>query len=395
MRFKYLVGSLLLCGLLSACGGGGGGGGAVSPVPVPAPVPVPIPDQSKLPTGAALLAAVEQVRASNSLPGLQVVVVDQSRIETVSTGKRNVSSAGVVSDADQFQIGSLSKAASAILIARLVEQKKLRWDSSMAEIFPAWSAQMNPSMRTVTVQQLLRHRAGLQRDIEQVDSAFFNTQLSGDTRAERAMVGKYYLGRPPALTPDSAYFYSNIGYLIVGLVAETVTGEAYPSLMQKEVFGPMAMAATFGLPEDAGAGGMSGHIFSANNWQVAPYGAENRLRLGWMYPAGGMMVSMGNYGKYLHEHLQGLQGKSTLLSQETFKLIHTGVSGYGFGWGVGNDAAHGGAYSAHNGTIGTYYSSTMIIPATGRAIAVSCNCGGPSASAAVEKLVTSLAWANP
>lgn len=104
------------------------------------------------------------------------------------------------------------------------------------------------------------------------------------------------------------------------------------------------------------------------------------------------MVSMGNYGKYLHEHLQGLQGKSTLLSQETFKLIHTPVDGYGFGWSVGDDAAHGGAYSKHSGTIGTYYSNTMIIPATGRAIAVSCNCG---ASGPVDKLVTSLAWAKP
>ncbi len=379
MRLKYLVGSLLLCGVLSACGGSGDA--------PPAPI-------ATLPTGAALLAVVEQVRASNGLPGLQVVVVDQGRIETVSTGRRNVNSASLVTDTDQFQIGSLTKAASAILIARLVEQKKLRWDSSMAEIFPAWSGQMHASMRSVTVQQLLRHRAGLQRDIVEADAVMLRTQGSGDARADRVLLGKYYLDRPPALTPDSAYAYSNVGYLILGLVAEVVTGEGYPSLMQKEVFGPMAMSASFGLPEDAGAGALSGHTISGSSWQVAQYGAETRPWLGLMYPAGGMMVSMGNYGKYLQEHLQGLQGKSTLLSQETFKLIHTPVAGYGFGWAVGDDAAHGGAYSTHNGTIGTYYSTTMIIPATGRAIAVSCNCGGPSASGPVDQLVKSLAWAK-
>lgn len=381
MRFKYLVGSLLLCGLLSACGGDGDAPPAI--------------ELSKLPTGAALLAVVEQVRSSNGLPGLQVVVVDQDRLETVSTGKRNVSSPGQITGADQFQIGSLSKAASAMLIARLVEQKKLRWDSSMAEIFPAWSGQMHASMRSVTVQQLLRHRAGLQRDILEADAVMLRAQGSGDSRADRALLGKYYLDRPPALKPDSAYSYSNVGYLIVGLVAETVTGEAYPALMQKEVFAPMAMTASFGLPEDTGAGALSGHTFSAGSWQVAQYGAETRPWLGLMYPAGGIMVSMGNYGKYLHEHLQGLQGKSTLLSQETFKLIHTPVGGYGFGWSVGDDAAHGGAYSTHSGTIGTYYSNTMVIPATGRAIAVSCNCASPGASGSIDMLVRSLAWANP
>jgi len=380
MRIKFMLGSLCLSALLTACGGGS---------------PPPPPQLASLPTGEALRAEVERVRASNGLPGLQVVVVDQGRIETVATGKRNVSSAGLVTEVDQFQIGSLSKAASAILIARLVEQKKLRWDSSMAEIFPAWSGQMHASMRSVTVQQLLRHRAGLQRDIMEVDAVMLRAHGSGDARADRALLGKYYLERPPALTPDSAYAYSNVGYVIVGLVAETVTGQAYQGLMQKEVFAPMAMTASFGLPEDAGAGALSGHTFSANSWQAAQYGAEFRLWLGLMEPAGGIMVSMGNYGNYLREHLQGLQGKSTLLSQETFKLIHTPVGGYGYGWVVGDDAAHGGAYSAHAGTIGTYYSKTMIIPATGRAIAVSCNCGGPGAAGPVDMLVASLAWAKP
>lgn len=379
MRINYLLGSLLLCGLLSACGGGGD-------------APPPATEQPKLPTGAALLAAVEQVRASNGLPGLQVVVVDQGRIETVSTGKRNVSGAGLISDTDPFQVGSLTKAASAMLIARLVEQKKLRWDSSMGEIFPAWSAQMHASMRGVTVQQLLRHRSGLQRGIEEADAAVLRPRVTGNLSADRALVGKYYLDKAPVVAPDSAFGYSNLGYLIVGLVAEAVTGEPYQVLMQKEVFGPMAMTASFGLPEDSGAGALSGHVLSGSSWQVAQYSAEERLYIGLKYPAGGMMVSMGAYGKYLYQHLQGLQGKSTMLSQETFKLMHTPVSGYGFGWAVGNDPAHGGSYSSHNGTIGTYYAKTVLIPATGRAVAVSCNCDSDGAKVQIDALVNKLAW---
>lgn len=152
MRINLLIGSLFLAGMLSACGGGD------SSPPVTTDPPL---------TGEVLRAEVERVRASNGLPGLQVVVVDKDRIETVSTGRRNVNGPGLVMDTDPFQVGSLSMAASAMLIARLVEQKKLRWDSSMAEVFPAWSGQMHASLRNVTVQQLLRHRAGIKRDIDE------------------------------------------------------------------------------------------------------------------------------------------------------------------------------------------------------------------------------------
>lgn len=382
MRITSLIGSLFLTCLFSACGGG-------------TSAPPPPKTEERLPTGAALLAELERVRAGAGLPGLQVVVVDRDRIETASTGKRNVNGAGLVTDADPFQVGSLTKAASAMLIARLVEQHKLRWDASMGEVFPAWSAQMHPSMRSVTVQQLLRHRGGLQRDIEEADAVVLRPQASGNISADRALVGKYFLAKAPPLAPDSAYAYSNVGYLIVGLIAEMAAGEPYQGLMQKEVFGPMAMTAGFGLPEDAGAGALSGHVLAGTTWQVAQYDAETRLWLGLVYPAGGMMLSMGNYGKFLHEHLQGLQGKSTVLSQETFKLIHTPVAGYAFGWQEGDDPAHGGAYSTHNGTVGAYYARTLIIPSTGRAVAVSCNCAMAGGAEPVDRLVNKLAWLNP
>jgi CubicO group peptidase (beta-lactamase class C family) len=380
MRIKYLIGSLCLSALLVACGGG-------HDTPPPA-------QDKRLPTGPALLAEVERVRATGGLPGLSVVVVDQDRIEAVSTGRRNINGPALITDADQFQTGSLTKAASALLIARLVEQNKLRWDSTMGEIFPAWTAQMQASLRSVTVQQLLRHRSGIKRDIEEVDAVQLRPHATGNVGADRATVGRYFLQLAPALTPDTKYSYSNVGYLIVGLIAEAVGGESYEALMQKEVFGPLNMTASFGLPEDGGPGALSGHVKQANAWVAAQYSDETRLWLRLMYPAGGMKISMADYGKYLHEHLRGLQGKSAYLSAATYKLIHTPVDGYGFGWSVGDDADIGGRYSVHNGTILTYYSTTILVPGTGRAVAVSCNCYAENGNDAAEKLLLRLVGAK-
>ncbi len=376
MRIKALIGRVFIAGLLAACGGGSGSGSA-----------------PELPTGAALRAEVERVRASNGLPGLSVVVVDKDRIETVTTGKRNVNGEAAITDTDQFQLGSLTKSTTAMLLARLVEQKKLRWDATMAQIFPAWSGEMHPSLRNVTVAQLLQHRSGIKRRFEDADGIQLRPHWTGDVTTDRTMIGRYILQQAPELTPNTKYLYSNNGYIIAGLIAEAVAGQPYQALMEQEVFGPLHMTASFGLPEDGGAGALSGHVLSGATWQPAQYSADFRQWLSWNYPAGGLMLSMADYGTYLHEQLIGLEGKSTRLGKDTFTLIHTPVEGYGFGWHVEDDPVLG-HISRHDGTIQTYFSLALIVPGTRRAVAVSCNCYGTAATDQANALVRFLAGAK-
>lgn len=378
MNIKTTIGALCLGAVLFGCGGGGGGSASVTPAPV---VPAPAPINVVL-TGKALQDELESVRVTHGYPGLSVVLVADGKTEAYSTGYRTAGGSVAITSTDKFQLGSLSKAASAMLIARLVEQKKLRWDSTLAELFPAWSAQMQASLRGVTVEQLLRHRAGLKRDLDLADRDNLRQHLTGDLTADRKTVVQYVLQQTPALTPNSKYAYSNVGYLLAGLIAELAGGDAYTTLMEQQVFAPLNINASFGLPEDAGLNALSGHSLQGSSWKPAVYGADQRMVLAVMQPAGGMMASMTDYGKYMQEHLQGLRGNSAFLSQDTFRLIHTPVEGYAFGWGVGDDAVVG-RYSSHNGTIGTYYSITIMLPASNRAVAVSCNC---HSAAAMEKL---------
>lgn len=96
---------------------------------------------------------------------------EQERIESFATGVRRVGATGAVLDNDRFEIGSLSKALTGSLIARLVEQKKLRGDETLAEVFPAWHDGMQPQFKSVTIEQLLQHRSGLPYDFEEDDIA--------------------------------------------------------------------------------------------------------------------------------------------------------------------------------------------------------------------------------
>jgi CubicO group peptidase (beta-lactamase class C family) len=381
MKMKMMLGAACLGALLVACGGG----------EQPASRP-PVPEKVLL-TGAALQDALERVRADNGFPGLSVVTVDNGRIEAFTTGKRVIGGVTPISAADRFQLGSLTKGASAMLVARLVEQKKLRWDSNLAELFPAWRAQMAPALRGVTVEQLLRHRAGLKRDLDEADGVVLRPLVSGDITLDRATAAQHVLMQAPAITPNTKYAYSNLAYMLVGLIAEVAGGGSYAQLMEAEVFGPLQIKASFGLPEDGGAGVLSGHEWQGNSWTPALYGEEQRLILAVMEPAGGMMASMADYGKYLQQHLLGLQGKSAFLSQDTFRLMHTPVDTYGLGWVVGDDAVIG-HYSVHGGSIGTYYAITILVPESNRAVAVSCNCYSDAAVDQIDRFARQLASAR-
>lgn len=377
MKMKKMIGAVCLGALLSACGG--------DQQSAQAPVLGSI-----LLHGKALQDEVEEVRAANGFPGLSVVVVEEGEAEAVTTGKRVIDGTVPVAPTDQFALASLSKNVTALMIGRLVEQKKLRWDHTLAELFPAWSAEMDASLRSVTVANLLNHRAGLQRDIEEADAIAMFPVMTGNLTADRTTFTKFVLKKAPVYAPNTKYSYSNVGYMVLGVIAEAVGNDTYANLMQKEVFAPLGVNGAFGFPEDTGPGALSGHHWNGTAWIKAVYSPELRLQLALLAPGAQLMVSMADYGKLLNEHLKGLQGKSTYLSQDTFRLIHTPVEGYGYGWLVGDDPALG-RVSYHYGSIGSYYSSTMVVPGTKVAIAAVCNCASPVVKEKLDQLVKKLA----
>ncbi|GGY81713.1 serine hydrolase domain-containing protein [Pseudoduganella plicata] len=370
---KKIFVALCLVGLLGACGGGEG---------------------ARYPAASILLQAkAERAREEGALPGVSIVAVAGNAIDVASAGTRMAGSTAPLLATDALQAGSQTKALTAMLLARLVEQGKLRWDSTLAELFPAWHDTMQPALRAVTVEQLLRHRAGLKRDPDDAAADELRLLLTGDPVADRAAVAHYMLRQPPEHVPGSTFLYSNTGYLVAGLIAETVGGAPFETLMQDEVFAPLGITASFGFPEDAGSGTVHGHEWRAGGWQSAGYPAEDRYNMGRIgAAAGGLMISMPEYGKLLREHLRGLQGKSTYLRQETFARLHGPAGEYGLGWDVTEVPGHG-VVSAHAGSWGSYYVFAILVPQSNRAVAVACNCYGPAAVEQLDELTRRLALA--
>ena len=80
-------------------------------------------------------------------------------VGVVGTRKRGTEIAATLND--QWHLGSDTKAMTATLVAKLVEKGRLKWESTVAEVFPDLAAGFHPEARTITVLQLLSHRSGL------------------------------------------------------------------------------------------------------------------------------------------------------------------------------------------------------------------------------------------
>ena len=115
---------------------------------------------------AGLQSFVEQTlakaRDQHKLPGVAALVQINGRIEAeAALGLRANGHPEPVTKNDRWHIGSDTKAFTSTLIARLVEQGKLRFEDTLAQAFPQLASSMSATYRSVTITQLLSHTSGL------------------------------------------------------------------------------------------------------------------------------------------------------------------------------------------------------------------------------------------
>ena len=87
---------------------------------------------------------LEEIRAKRQVPALAAAAVIDGRLAALgTTGVRKFGGREKVTDADLWHIGSDTKSMTASLAAVLVEEGKIKWDTTVAEVFPAFRSRMN------------------------------------------------------------------------------------------------------------------------------------------------------------------------------------------------------------------------------------------------------------
>src|SRR5207237_1946204 len=142
-------------------------------------------------------------------------------------GIRKVGSEAPIQVGDRGHLGSCTKAMTATLIGTLVDQGALSWSSTIREIFPERAGTLHADFATVTLAQLLTHRAGLPHD-----GPWWELRGRTTTERRRDLMSRL-LTKPPETKPGTAYAYSNVDYVLAGLMAEQATGKPWETLMRE------------------------------------------------------------------------------------------------------------------------------------------------------------------
>jgi len=320
-------------------------------------------------------AALDAVFAGNPAPAMGAMILTRSGVSwSAVRGVRHEGATDPVTLDDRWSLGSNTKAMTAALFARLVEQGRARWAMPLAEAFPGVA--IDPAWGEITLDDLMHHRGGLlDNDVIGRDWLMTARDDPAALPEQRAVIAARALGRPPG-GPRGAFAYGNANYMLLGAVIERITGGSWEDAMRAEVFAPLGVArGGFGPPKGDNAWG-----HRAANGQRTPMppehpGADNPFALG---PAGMAHMTLSDYARFIGVFLNDGAG---WLSPDSLRILTTPAPGdgpgYACGWGVREQAWAGadgpGPVLAHEGTNTMWHAFAAVAPQRGLAVVTVAN----------------------
>jgi CubicO group peptidase (beta-lactamase class C family) len=294
--------------------------------------------------------------------GMAAAVVTGRSRRTVCYGAERLGSDRKVSDETLFEIGSITKVFTALLLVNLARDGRLAIDDPAAKHLPSDFKLPERDGRAITLADLATHTAGLPRMPAMKGSPLEAMKLY--TVAEmQAWLAAFQLPR----TPGSAWEYSNLGYALLGLALAHRTDRPFDELLKREILGPLALANTFlTLPPSAAARLAEGHDGKLN--PLPPFEA------GVFGPAGGVRSTIKDLALFVSAVMPGSGSSLEPSAQRLLQTLRPAPAAGGqqaLGWEV--LAAREGDYVSKDGVTAGQCATAVYDPAKRTGVVVLSN----------------------
>ena len=343
------------------------------------------------------------------LPALAAAVVKGGKI--IASGAVGTRRAGVkipVTTSDRFHLGSDTKAMTALLAAMLVEEGKLRWDTTLGAAFPELADKMDTGLRRVTLEQLLSHTSGIPSDNEDIVKVYREAIFQeGNLDEMRYWIVQEWSKRPLESDPGTKFAYSNMGYTIAGAMIERAGKKTWDEMITERIFLPLRLR-TAGLGPQSSLGRIDaplGHAMDDGKVKAMLAGPNGDVPA-MIGPAGIAHMSVLDFANWAGWNAGEGKRPPALVKPETMRKLHTPVISmpekkdaapgtppggrYALGWGelTMDWAPYPLLY--HGGSNNMNLAHIWLDPKRDFAIVVVSNIGGPKASAAFYVLAKEL-----
>ena len=307
------------------------------------------PDTAKLDRFLDRLA--EKSKAMGSLTVVKGGKVLYTRV--IGYGRIDGTEKDPLTAASRFRIGSITKMFTAAMVLQLVEEGKLKLTDTLDKFYP-----QVPNARTITVAHLLAHRSGVpnvRRDGQNV-----NTLPMGKDEM-LALIAK---GKPD-FEPDTRHRYSNSGYLLLGLILETVTGKPYGEALQDRITSKVGLKDTYLATGtiDVKKNEALTYLRLGTEWKPVPETHPSAL-----FSAGGIVSTPADLAKFAQALFDG-----KVVSKESLDRMRTIRDGDEMGMGMERYAFAGKTFYGHAGGGDNYGAWLAYLPEEKLAVAYATN----------------------
>ena len=317
---------------------------------------------------AAIDAYVTTQRNALGIPGMALGIVQSGQIVHLQGFGAADSSGRTVTPQPPFYIASVTKSFTALAVMQLVEAGKIDLDAPVQKYLPWFELADKAASATITVRNLLNHTTG----ISTIDGNRFLSSQEGLEETVRGL-NSIQLYNPVGTT----FQYSNLNYIIAGLIVEKVSGLSFADYVTQHIFNPLGMRHSYASRAPALADGLAkghhymfGHAFE-REYAVPPAGVSE----------GYLIASVEDMTHFLIANLSdGRYGDTSVLSAQGIAELHApavpagGDTQYAMGWVV--STLDDKPIVWHTGDSGHFHSVVILMPDRGSGIVLLANASG-------------------
>lgn len=343
-------------------------------------------------------AAVEQTVARYQLPGIAVGVIQDGKVVySKTTGQLESGKPDPITADTVFKIASNTKAMTAAVLARLVDQGKLKWDDPVTKYLPQFRMHDPWVTQNMQVRDLLVHNSGL--GLGAGDLMLWPEP--NDFKRADIIAGLAHL--KPTHSFRSHYAYDNLLYVVAGEVAAAAGGKPYEQLVKQEIFAPLKLdRCQVGQWKRSEVGNVAQpHMRTAQGAKVIREDGDVVPDITSM-AAGGIRCSLNDMLTWTAQWLDPARAPGWLsdtqrravwtphmpmpVSKRMRDWDNSHFSAYGYGWRLSD--VDGVWKVAHTGTLAGMYSSVILLPDKKVAIVILINGEGEDARAVLGEVLT-------
>ncbi|MGV8879022.1 MAG: serine hydrolase [Sphingobacteriaceae bacterium] len=175
---------------------------------------------------------------------LSIAIVDGDKAETLFYGETKKGNSTLPTENSIYEIASISKTFTGIMLAHAVNQKKISLQDDIRKYLPGNFSNLEYKGTPIRVMQLANHTSGLPRLPENFDKqAGYDSPNPYKTYSKQAIYQALADFKPDTV-PGRRAEYSNFGFAVLGVILENVYQKPINALVEEIITRPLRMTVT-------------------------------------------------------------------------------------------------------------------------------------------------------